>query len=157
MLQTAQLQVQVLPRVQVVPAEFAPVALQQMQAASAMFPQLGAVMLPQLSALGLLPRASSGPAPHLTVPRAAAQCFPEQLPLVVTRPLPTPLANPITNLLARHPAMMPGKAGEHYILCASGMTETSCLLKGAQCICCIFSSHHDNETSSPTPPCAEVH
>ena len=112
-----------------VPAEFAPVALQQMHAASAMFPQLGAVMLPQLSALGLLPRASSGPAAHLTVPRAAAHCFPEQLPLVATRPLPTPLENPITNLLARHPAMMPGTAGEQDIFCASDMTEASCRSK----------------------------
>ena len=94
-----------------VPAESALVALQQVQAASAMFPQLGAVMLPQLSALGLMPRASSGQAAHLAVPRAAAQSFPEQLPLVATRPLQTPLANPIANLLPEHPAMMPGTAG----------------------------------------------
>ena len=87
-------------------------ALQQMQAASAIFPQLGAVMLPQLSALGLLPKASSGPAAHQVVPRAAAQSFPEQLPLLATRPAQTLLANPITNLLPGHPAMMPGTAGE---------------------------------------------
>ena len=78
-----------------------------------MFPQLGAVILPQLSALGLLPSwASSGSAAQLAVPHAAAQSFPEQLPLIATRPLQTPLANPITNLLPGHPAMLPETAGE---------------------------------------------
>lgn len=122
MLHTAKLRAQVLLRVHVVPAESAPVALQQVQAASAMFPQLGAVMLPQLSALGLLPRASSGLAAHLAVPRAAAQSFPEQLPLVATRPLQTPLAHPITSLLPGPSAMVPRTAGvlNAYLRCGRG-------------------------------------
>ena len=156
MLRNAELQAQVPLRVQAVqavPAETAHVALQQMQAAAAMFPQLGAVMLPQLSALGLLPGASSGLAAHLAVPCAAAQSFPEQMPLAATRPLQTPLANPITSLfLPGHAALMPGTAGERevsaYSRCSTGLMLPR--------ISCIMSTNLDNDTSGPMPPGAEV-